>query len=442
MSNARRVKRNLNKCIQEISLSSDLYCRNPGVDFSRKRKLPFAEVMKAILCFSGKSLNKEMIEIFGCKNSIASVSAFVQQREKIKAAAFEALFHQFTEQYAPVNPFSGYRLIAVDGSHLIVPTNPDDKESLFQINGATPYNLYHLNALFDIGSGTYIDAIVQKGHGYSERRAFIDMIRRLHSSIPSIFLADRGFESFNNMAHVQELGQYFLFRLKDSSGKGLVSGFDLTQYGETFDVDFDLNLTRKSTNYVKELCKDKNHYKILKSTSTFDFLPKKSRKSDPLIVFNLKFRLVRIEISDGKYEVIATNLNRKEFPPKKLKEIYALRWGIETSFRHLKYALTLNNFHSKKEECILQEIFAKLTMYNFIQTIASQIIVSKKDRKYTYQINFSIAVHTCRNLLLGCYTPKDVEAVIQRHILPIRIELHKPRCQYPSAFVSFSYRLT
>ena len=151
---------------------------------------------------------------------------------------------------------------------------------------------------------------------------------------------------------------------------------------------------------------------------------------------------VRIEISDGKYEVIATNLNRKEFPPKKLKEIYALRWGIETSFRHLKYALTLNNFHSKKEECILQEIFAKLTMYNFIQTIASQIIVSKKDRKYTYQINFSIAVHTCRNLLLGCYTPKDVEAVIQRHILPIRIELHKPRCQYPSAFVSFSYRLT
>lgn len=441
MSNARRIKRDLKKCIREIASSSDLYCQNPGVDFSRKRKLPFAEMMKAILCFSGKSLNKELLDIFGFKDNLATVSAFVQQRDKIKPAAFEALFHQFTDKYAPKELYLGYRLIAVDGSDLVVPTNRDDEESLFQINEAAPYNLYHLNALFDICSNTYLDAVVQKRLKFNEHKAFIEMLERTDVSTPTIFTADRGYESLNTMAHIQRLEQYYLFRLKDIHSNGIASGFDLTEYGDTFDIPFDLNLTRKQSNLMKELLKDKNHYKYIPHTSTFDYLPEKSRKHDPLVFFELKFRLVRFEVSEGNYELIATNLNQDDFPPDKLKEIYSMRWGIETSFRHLKYTLALNNFHSKKSECILQEVFAKLTMYNFTQTIASHIIVLKSKRKHPYKINFSIAVHTCRNLLLGNYSPNDVEAIIQRHILPIRFDLHKPRKPNPKAYVSFSYRL-
>ncbi len=33
---------------------------------------------------------------------------------------------------------------------------------------------------------------------------------------------------------------------------------------------------------------------------------------------------------------------------KKLKQIYALRWGIETSFRDLKYTIGMLDFHSKR----------------------------------------------------------------------------------------------
>jgi hypothetical protein len=47
----------------------------------------------------------------------------------------------------------------------------------------------------------------------------------------------------------------------------------------------------------------------------------------------------------------------------KIKEIYALRWGIETSFRELKYAIGLSNFHAKKVAYIKQEIFARLTLF-------------------------------------------------------------------------------
>ena len=83
-----------------------------------------------------------------------------------------------------------------------------------------------------------------------------------------------------------------------------------------------------------------------------------------------------------------------------LKRLYGMRWGIETSFRDLKYTLGLSYLHSKKTEYILQEIFAKLTMYNFAELITSHVVVKQKNRKYPYRINFAAAVHVCRNFFL------------------------------------------
>lgn len=45
-----------------------------------------------------------------------------------------------------------------------------------------------------------------------------------------------------------------------------------------------------------------------------------------------------------------TNLDRTEFPLEEIKELYNKRWGIETSFRELKYAIGLNALHSKKKK--------------------------------------------------------------------------------------------
>jgi len=72
----------------------------------------------------------------------------------------------------------------------------------------------------------------------------------------------------------------------------------------------------------------------------------------------------------------------------KIKEIYALRWGIETSFRELKYAIGLSNFHAKKVAYIKQEIFARLTLYNLCQAITTKVVINNKKTKYSYQVNF------------------------------------------------------
>ena len=80
---------------------------------------------------------------------------------------------------------------------------------------------------------------------------------------------------------------------------------------------------------------------------------------------------------EKKFDVIVTNLSPFEFSEKHIKELYHMRWGIETSFRELKYAVGMTNFHSRKVEYIKQEVFARITMYNYCESIITQIVIRK-----------------------------------------------------------------
>ena len=101
--------------------------------------------------------------------------------------------------------------------------------------------------------------------------------------------------------------------------------------------------------------------------------------------FALDFRIVRFKITEDTYETVITNLDPFSFPSEELKKLYNMRWGIETSFRELKYTVGLLHFHAKKVENITQEIFARLTMYNFCELITSHVVIQEKRRKYVYQ---------------------------------------------------------
>lgn len=65
--------------------------------------------------------------------------------------------------------------------------------------------------------------------------------------------------------------------------------------------------------------------------------------------------------------------------------------GIEASFRELKYAIGLSCFYSKKVEYIMQEIYARLILYNYCEVITMNIVIHQKNTKYVYQMNYTIA---------------------------------------------------
>ena len=118
-----------------------------------------------------------------------------------------------------------------------------------------------------------------------------------------------------------------------------------------------------------------------------------------------------------------------------------MRWGIETSFRKLKHTIGLANFHAKKKEHIIQEIFARAIMYNFTEMIASHVVLSHTDTKYEYQINFTVAVLVCRQFLRKQHDVYNVVSLIRKNILPIRPERNFSRKTRAKPTVSFNYRV-
>jgi hypothetical protein len=243
-----------------------------------------------------------------------------------------------------------------------------------------------------------------------------------------IVTLDRGYECYNNMAHIEQKGRHYVIRVKDvlSSG-GILSGLKMPTEGE-FDIPVSFTLTRKQTNAVKA---QPDCYKFLKKASTFDYCDLHDNKFYPI-----SFRVVRVLLPNGEYESLITNLPANEFSSHDLREIYRRRWGIETSFRELKHLIGMANFHSKKREFIAQEIFARLVMYNFVSIITIAVIIPSCGKKHDYRVNFSHAVIVCRRFLRirnneppGCMgeqqaqlatSPLDVEALLKKCLTPIR----------------------
>lgn len=148
-------------------------------------------------------------------------------------------------------------------------------------------------------------------------------------------------------------------------------------------------------------------------------------------------------IGSNSYEIIITNLDRNIFDVKKIKEIYHLRWEIETSFRELKYAIGLTSFHARKPDFIKQEIYARLLLYNYCELITTHVIKQMKNNDKTKQVNFTIAIYICREYLRNKrnLSPPDVINLIEKHVLPVRPGRKDPRKVKPQASISFLYRV-
>lgn len=432
------VKSTLLTIVSEMSYSPWLFVKNPGADFSRDRKLNFENTLNFLLSMEGDPLDDELLGFFR-QNSLTtpSASALVQQRSKLLPETFPYLFHQFNSAFLPDRLYNGLRLIASDGSDINFTRNPADKDNYYEpCHSAKGYNMLHLNALYDLSSRTYVDALVQTGHSKDEFRAFCDMVERYPSSYApvSLFIADRGYSSYNVFAHIIEKGSFFLIRTKDKGRKGMVNGLPLPGTKE-FDCTVCLNLIRSQAKSVKST---PGNNRFIGKGISFDYVEYGSHE-----IYPISLRIIRFRLSDGSYECIVTNLPADTFPPEEIKKLYHLRWGVETAFRELKYTVGLVNFHCKKAEFIIQEIWARLILYNFCETITTHIVIQKPKTKHIYQLNYTRAIHICHKFLQALpweYQP-DVETLISRYLLPVRKGRTFPRKVNFRHPVSFLYRI-
>ena len=246
-------------------------------------------------------------------------------------------------------------------------------------------------------------------------------------------MADSGYESFNTFAHLIRKGMYFVIRMKDINSNGILSAYDLPD--SEFDTHIRTTLTRRHT---KETLGNPNTYTILQPSTDFDFL------DENCMYYDIEFRIVRVRLDNGTYICIATNLSEEEFPLEEINKLYWMRWGEETSFRELKYTIGLINWHSSKYDGILQEINARMILYNFCESVTPHVSTHQKKTKYAYQVNFTMAVHICKAFLQKSSPTisPHIETLLLRYLVPVKPGRKFPRTKKRKGFVSFAYRVS
>ena len=419
--------------VRDVSLHIQDYAVCPEKDFSRTRKFPPEKIISFLTTQGSSSTWVEMLDFFGFDPIAPTSSAFCQQRAKLKPEALKAVLDAFNRSLTSLDPdiprsAHGYRCLAVDGSTVSFYSTPQfSPEDCFVSEGHSLKGFYslHVNALYDIDRHMYTDVLLQPVHNKNEFRAFCTMVDRIQvpTGLKDIYIGDRGYCSYNDIAHVIEKGQYFLFRSKDVLSKGILKNLELPKEG-TFDQAVTIILVRRQSKKI--LIPEGSHFRFVGKDISFDYVEYGSDDT-----YTMSFRSVRVKLPSGAHECLITNLPEDEFPPKRLADLYFTRWKIECAYRDLKYTVGMSSFHSSKAMFIEQEVLAKLLAYNITEALVQSTVVKTGDTKHKYKINFTRAVHICRVFLrlpAGEGT-MNTAALLHKELIPLRRDRKYPRLQ-------------
>lgn len=330
------------RAVKKIAAEADFrerYIIEPGKNFTRNRKLDFPAAIMATIgnCRGSAYLEADRFsEAANC--GPVSDTAIRKARAKIDPAAFYELFLRAAAVAPQEKKYHGYQLLAVDGMKGELPRTPELMKKYCRGKAETP--LFHAISAYDVLNEVFVDALFLFGivseHEYGMK--LTEHYVESSSKGPRIWIYDRGFPSLRFIQHLNQLGEYYVMRVSSSFLK------EVNEFakGKAVDKEVQIHYTerRAAVNRVA---------------------------TDGELDFSL--RCVRVKLKGQREEILITNLDRKEFPKRYLKEIYGLRWGIETSYNYLKNAVFVEEFTSRKEPGIQQDFYSTLIVNNFITCV-------------------------------------------------------------------------
>lgn len=405
------VKQAFFSSVNELQEHPELFFSNPASDFTRRKKISFLQTILFPMVAGSDNLDSEILDFFGEDNLVFS-SAMVQRRNQVKPEAFQALFYSFLKKMPVLKNFLGYRILAVDGTRINLPYNPSDPDTFVQcIEGRRGINQVHLNCISDVLNDCFLDVELQGIHHLDEQAAFVRFLDRISTDTSKkIFLADRGYASYNVFAHAVHNNQYFLIRVPESFAKSICTNCTNWLTSVFCDKEVTVHIGRRNTKKHNAL----ENYHFIPSSRRYDYSAPRTNDTD---CFNL--RVLKFPLSEDSYEYIVTNLPAYSFSLTAIKKLYHMRWGIETAFRHLKYAGNMVHIHSLKKNFLIQEIYAKLIMYNFSSFIIASVDTTPTvTDKHTYVLNHTQAIKTCIRFLRGKI--KELADMLRRYVVPVR----------------------
>ncbi len=430
------IKRELEAAIAETIAYSERERGEENRAFTRKSELTKERMIKLLLSMNGGNLEKELYKA----GVSAGKSAFSQRRSQLCSLEFEDILERFNESERNIKTYKGYRVLAVDGTTVNMPRNP--KSQTFVQNAGTPkgYNQFHVNLLYDVLNKTYQHCVIQPQPQQDEVGALRFMLDWYDFPAKTLIVADRGYESYNLIAHFLENRVHFLIRVKqDRSAMREIRKPPMT----TLDTDVSFTITTTQTNEDKA----KGHIllQIQKNENRIYSPNTRAKRWDHPSPYPMKFRGVRFMLNTGEYETLITSLKRGSdgFSLEELKELYDARWGIETAFRELKYGVGLVNLHGRKDEFVRQEIYAALIMSNFCSRIASQVVVQQQKKNiHEYKVDMKMEIFLCREFFAaGQADGAKLIRDIARYTEPVRPGRADERNIKAKSWSGFTYRV-
>ena len=378
-------------------------------DFIRTRKLPFARLVLLITKLCKKTLSIELEKFFeemGDSMS-CSVSAFTQQRLKLEPVFFyvwNMVLHGSYYLYygKAVRRWKGYRLIAADGSSISLINNAAlcqyfGGQSNQQTSFVLAKTFFHYDVLNELILLPQI-----KPYRYGELNMTYEAIDKTQQDM--LMLYDRNFSNYKMVAlHLwQEKERKFVIRAKETLN--MISAF--IKSGKVSSIVY-MQPTASAIAGLK-----KSGFIITKDTL-------------------LKIRLVRVELAQS-IEVLITNLwEEDDHPAEEFKDLYFMRWGVETNISVQKNILQLESFSGQTVHSVLQDFYATVMMTNLhsilIKDAQQTIDETLKHRKYPMKINKNKSFGKLKVNLISLFINNNVERILQKlhahfvkDVIPIR----------------------
>ena len=308
--------------------------------FVRVRKLGFRLLVLFLLNQVKGALQREIDDFFVRalgRHLFASVTsaAVCIARRALRYTVFEALNQRFLQRVGAgdgLRRWHGLRVMAVDGSILNLPATPElFRHFSGQVQRGRRLPMARLSQLLDVESGLTWHAIVAP-LTLCERVLAADHVELAPAD--AVLLYDRGYPSFFLLAWHRHQQRSFCMRLP--------RGFHVDADALFESADAPRRIRVSANAAARKQCQEHE-----------------------VGADALDLRLIRVVLSSGEVEILATALlDEDQYPQADFAALYAQRWSIEGDFRIQKSRLQMENFTGKRPHAIHQDVHARILTKN------------------------------------------------------------------------------
>ena len=145
----------------------------------------------------------------------------------------------------------------------------------------------------------------------------------------------------------------------------------------------------------------------------------------------IKVRFVRVILDNGEVEILVTSLLDKNlYSNNDLKELYHLRWGIETYYGTIKGRLNLENFSGKTVEAVKQDFYSTIFVSGLesllIEDAQQELDENGHDNKCPRKVNKAVSFNTIKNHIIDLFYKEESLEILSDKLT--KLFMTKPCC--------------